>query len=111
MLVSHLNEHNPLDIIHDVAAGRVEKPEHAATKDKTTLKDTTNKTPSTPRNQQKRRPISKKNKLRIKAAREYLASGELASEDLERRKERDLRTLYVRYLHRWRYLLVRGFWQ
>ena len=37
--------------------------------------------------------------MQYKAARASLASGELASEDQVRRKERDLRTLYIRYVN------------
>ena len=77
-------------------AGKIEKPSHPTSKDKSALKTAAKETPAKLRNEKPKRPISKKKKLQIKAARESLASGELASEDKDRRIERDSRTLYLR---------------
>ena len=96
-LVMHFNEFITLAFYSwPIVAGRVEKPEHISTKDKTALKVAAKDTPISLSNEGKKRPISKRNKKRNQDARKYLASGELAAEDMERRKERDLRTLYVR---------------
>jgi len=89
----------------EIKEGRIEKAEQTSTKDKAALKIAAKKTPSKEHNAQRlkehndrnKRPISKKKKLESKAARESLASGELASEDQVRRKDRDVRTLYIRF--------------
>ena len=62
----------------------------------TKKKEAAKETPNVLTKNKNKRPISKKQKREIKAARESLASGELASEDQVRRLERDSRTLYVR---------------
>merc|ERR1719189_2428561 len=51
----------------------------------------------TKQKKQKVRPVSKKKKSEMKAARESLASGELAAEDQVRRAQRDLCSLYIRF--------------
>jgi len=78
----------------EIKAGRVEKPEIDLTKNQTSSKVAAKKATG---NEKTQRPISKKKKMQYKAARASLASGELASEDQVRRKERDLRTLYIRF--------------
>ena len=88
--------------MHCILGGRVKKLEQDTAKDKMALKIAAKRTPSSLQEQKQEnkkftpRPISKVNKQRNKAAREALASGELAAEDLQRRKDRDIRTLYVR---------------
>ena len=77
-------------------AGKIEKATKPTSKDKASLKTAAKQTPAKLQNEKKKRPISKKKKQQIKAARESLASGELASEDKDRRIERDSRTLYLR---------------
>ena len=77
-------------------AGKIEKPTQPKTKDKSALKKAAKETPAKLQNEKKPKPISKKKKELIKKARESLASGELASEDKDRRIERDSRTLYLR---------------
>jgi len=87
----------PTEKQNEVKAGRVEKPVQVSTKDKSALKVAAKQTPDVLQNKQNKRPISKKKRREIKAARESLASGEIASEDQMRRKERDTRTLYIRF--------------
>ena len=77
-------------------AGKIEKPSQPKSKDKSALKKAAKETPAKLQNEKKPKPISKKKKEQIKKAREALASGELASEDKDRRIERDSRTLYLR---------------
>ena len=77
-------------------AGKIEKPTQPKSKDKSALKKAAKETPAKLQNEKKPKPISKKKKELIKKARESLASGELASEDKDRRIERDSRTLYLR---------------
>ena len=77
-------------------AGKIEKPTQPKSKDKSALKKAAKETPAKLQNEKKPKPISKKKKEQIKKAREALASGELASEDKDRRIERDSRTLYLR---------------
>ena len=94
----HLKRTNKLFIYiwSFLIAGKVEKPCQPTSKDKSALKTAAKETPAKLRNEKPKRPISKKKKQQIKAARESLASGELASEDKDRRIERDSRTLYLR---------------
>ena len=63
---------------------------------KSAMKVAAKQTPTALKKKQNKRPISKKKRLEIKAARASLASGETASEDQARRIERDTRTLYIR---------------
>ena len=72
-------------------AGKIEKQNHQTIKGKANLKNAANEAKT-----QKVRPISKKKKSEMKAARESLASGELAAEDQVRRTQRDLCSLYIR---------------
>jgi hypothetical protein len=76
--------------------GRVEKPKQVSTEEKSELKVAAKETPKALQKKQNKPPMSKKKKREIMAARESLASGETASEDQVRRKERDTRTLYIR---------------
>jgi len=80
-----------------VKAGKIEKPSQPKSKEKSALKKAAKETPAKLQNEKKPKPISKKKKEQIKKAREALASGELASEDKDRRIERDSRTLYLRF--------------
>ena len=72
-------------------AGKIEKQNHQTTKGKANLKNAANEA-----KKEKVRPVSKKKKSEMKAARESLASGELAAEDQVRRTQRDLCSLYIR---------------
>ena len=76
--------------------GRVKKRKQASMMTKSAEKEAAKETPNVLTKNKNKRPISKKQKREIKAARASLASGELASEDQVRRLERDSRTLYVR---------------
>ena len=72
-------------------AGKIEKQNHQTIKGKANLKNAANEAKT-----QKVRPVSKKKKSEMKAARESLASGELAAEDQVRSTQRDLCSLYIR---------------
>ena len=76
--------------------GRVKKRKQASMMTKSAEKEAAKETRNVLTKNKNKRPISKKQKREIKAARASLASGELASEDQVRRLERDSRTLYVR---------------
>lgn len=82
---------------NDIKVGRVEKTSQVSASEKAALKVAAKQTPKTLQNKKNKRPISNKKRQQIKAAREALASGEIASEDQIRRKERDTRTLYIRF--------------
>lgn len=75
-----------------IKAGKIEKQNHQTIKGKTDLKNAANEA-----KKEKVRPVSKKKKSEMKAARESLASGELAAEDQVRRAQRDLCSLYIRF--------------
>lgn len=82
---------------NEIKVGRVEKPKQVSTEEKSELKVAAKETPKALQKKQNKPPMSKKKKREIMAARESLASGETASEDQVRRKERDTRTLYIRF--------------